>query len=86
MAAMLSRQRSISAQNRSCASPAEGLKSTRSAGDCCRSPKVHSQRPAKLECRCPSRQAIVVIGVGLGSSGAPSSNHSPGPNGLGEDA
>jgi hypothetical protein len=80
MAATLSRQRSISTQNRSSATAAEGLKSTSSAGGRRRSPKVHSQRPAKSECRCPSLQAIVVTGVGSGSPTASSSSHSPGPN------
>jgi hypothetical protein len=61
MAATLSRQRSSSAQNRSRATAAEGVKSTSCAGGCRRWPKVHSQGPAKLECRCPSRQAVQLI-------------------------
>ena len=48
------------------ATAAKGLKSTSSSGGRRRWPKVHSQRPATSACRCPSRQAIVVTGVGSG--------------------
>ena len=68
IAATLSRQRSTVAQKRSRARSADGVKSTSRSG-ARRSPNVHSQVPAKSRCRCPSRQAIVVTGVGSGISG-----------------
>ncbi len=66
-APILARWRSRVAQNRSSASEADGVKSTSRCGSCRRSPKVHSQRPSKSECRCPSRHAMVVTGTTSGS-------------------